>query len=40
MQGPYWIGLRVAEQVEQLRALLLETEPCWNIEHTAAHRMV
>jgi uncharacterized membrane protein YccC len=40
MQGPYWLGLRVEEQVEQLRALLLDTEPRWNIERAAAHRMV
>jgi len=40
MQGPYWIGLRVEEQVEQLRALLLETEPRWNIERATAHRTV
>jgi uncharacterized membrane protein YccC len=31
-QGPYWLGQRLAEQVERLRALLLETEPNWNIE--------
>jgi uncharacterized membrane protein YccC len=40
MQGPYWLSLRVEEQVEQLRALLLDTEPRWNIERAAAHRMV
>jgi uncharacterized membrane protein YccC len=32
LQGPYWLGQRLAEQVERLRALLLETEPNWNIE--------
>ncbi|SMG46288.1 FUSC family protein [Paraburkholderia susongensis] len=31
-QGPYWLGQRLAEQVDRLRALLLETEPNWNIE--------
>jgi uncharacterized membrane protein YccC len=40
MQGPYWLNLRVEEQVEQLRALLLDTEPHWNIERAAAHRMI
>ncbi|HEY4802539.1 MAG TPA: FUSC family protein [Paraburkholderia sp.] len=40
MQGPYWLSLRVEEQVERLRALLLETEPRWNIERAASHRMV
>lgn len=40
MQGPYWLSLRVEEQVERLRALLLETEPRWNIERAATHRMV
>ncbi|RAR56935.1 fusaric acid resistance family protein [Paraburkholderia unamae] len=40
MQGPYWLSLRVEEQVECLRALLLETEPRWNIERGATHRMV
>lgn len=35
LQGPYWLGQRLAEQVDRLRALLLETEPNWNIErHT------
>ncbi|WP_345813352.1 FUSC family protein [Paraburkholderia sp. PREW-6R] len=32
LQGPYWLGQRLAEQVERLRELLLETEPKWNIE--------
>ncbi|WP_148662101.1 FUSC family protein [Paraburkholderia phytofirmans] len=32
LQGPYWLGQRLAEQVERLRTLLLETEPNWNIE--------
>ncbi|MDR6388652.1 FUSC family protein [Paraburkholderia phenoliruptrix] len=32
LQGPYWLGQRLAEQVERLRAALLETEPNWNIE--------
>jgi uncharacterized membrane protein YccC len=40
MQGPYWLSLRVEEQVEQLRALLLATEPRWNIERASVHRMV
>ncbi|MEQ5841602.1 FUSC family protein [Paraburkholderia acidicola] len=35
LQGPYWLGLRLAEQVEQLRALLAQTEAHWNIDgHT------
>ncbi|HEX3378583.1 MAG TPA: FUSC family protein [Paraburkholderia sp.] len=38
-QGPYWLGQRLAEQVDRLRALLLETEPNWNIEqHERAAR--
>jgi uncharacterized membrane protein YccC len=32
LQGPYWLGQRFAEQADQMRALLLETEPNWNIE--------
>jgi uncharacterized membrane protein YccC len=32
LQGPYWLGQRLAEQVDRLRALLLATEPNWNIE--------
>jgi uncharacterized membrane protein YccC len=32
LQGPYWLAQRLAEQVERLRELLLETEPNWNIE--------
>ncbi|WP_434109059.1 FUSC family protein [Paraburkholderia caffeinilytica] len=32
LQGPYWLGQRLAEQVDRLRTLLLETEPNWNIE--------
>ncbi|MEM5329066.1 FUSC family protein [Paraburkholderia sp. JHI2823] len=40
LQGPYWLSLRVEEQVERLRALLLETEPRWNIERAASHRMM
>ncbi|MGB8418838.1 MAG: FUSC family protein, partial [Paraburkholderia sp.] len=32
LQGPYWLGQRLAEQVDRLRALLLDTEPNWNIE--------
>ncbi len=35
LQGPYWLGQRLAEQVERLRALLLETEPNWNIERAS-----
>ncbi|MGF6966785.1 putative membrane protein YccC [Paraburkholderia sp. WC7.3g] len=39
-QGPYWLGQRLAEQVDRLRALLLETEPNWNIErHARAARI-
>ncbi len=35
LHGPYWLGLRLAEQVDRLRALLAETEPHWNTErHT------
>ncbi|WP_178392119.1 FUSC family protein [Burkholderia sp. SRS-W-2-2016] len=38
-QGPYWLGQRLAEQVDRLRALLLETEPNWDIEgHTRGSR--
>ncbi|MGF6664762.1 putative membrane protein YccC [Paraburkholderia atlantica] len=38
-QGPYWLGQRLAEQVDRLRALLLETEPNWKIErHERATR--
>jgi uncharacterized membrane protein YccC len=40
MQGPYWLELRFEEQVGQLRAVLLETEPRWNIERAHLHRMV
>jgi hypothetical protein len=40
LQGPYWLGQRVEEQVAELRALLLETEPRWNIERATHHRMV
>jgi hypothetical protein len=40
MQGPYWLEQRFEEQVGQLRALLLETEPRWNIERAHLHRMV
>ncbi len=40
LQGPYWLGQRVEEQVNALRALLLDTEPRWNIEHASAHRGV
>nr|WP_243849755.1 FUSC family protein [Paraburkholderia rhizosphaerae] len=32
LQGPCWLNERVVEQVERLRALLVETEPAWNIE--------
>ena len=40
LQGPYWLGERMIEQVDRLRALLLETEPNWNIErHGAAARV-
>ena len=35
LHGPYWLGLRLAEQVEQLRSLLAQTEANWNIDgHT------
>jgi uncharacterized membrane protein YccC len=37
LQGPYWLGERMIEQVDRLRALLLETEPNWNIERHGAH---
>nr|WP_322043090.1 FUSC family protein [Paraburkholderia sp. J67] len=40
MQGPYWLEQRFEEQVGQLRALLLEIEPRWNIERAHLHRMV
>ncbi|WP_084169847.1 FUSC family protein [Paraburkholderia ferrariae] len=40
LQGPYWLGQRVEEQVEQLSALLLETEPRWNIERATLHPRV
>lgn len=40
MQGPYWLSLRVEEQVEQLRASLLDIEPRWNIERTAIHHLM
>ncbi|WP_434718387.1 FUSC family protein [Paraburkholderia sp. A1BS-2L] len=40
MQGPYWLEQRFEEQVGQLRALLLETEPRWNIERAHWRRMV
>lgn len=36
LQGPYWLGERLIEQVDRLRALLLETEPNWNIERHGA----
>jgi uncharacterized membrane protein YccC len=32
LQGPYWLSQRFEEQVEQMRVLLLELEPYWNIE--------
>ncbi|WP_232221483.1 FUSC family protein [Burkholderia sp. WSM2232] len=32
LQGPYWLGQRLAEQVARLRAALCDTEPHWNIE--------
>ncbi|HLX00854.1 MAG TPA: FUSC family protein, partial [Trinickia sp.] len=35
LQGPYWLSQRFAEQVEQMRVLLLELEPHWNIERQA-----
>ncbi|CAB3763832.1 FUSC family protein [Paraburkholderia humisilvae] len=40
LQGPCWLNERVVEQVERLRALLVETEPAWNIERRTriAHR--
>jgi uncharacterized membrane protein YccC len=36
LQGPYWLGERLIEQVDHLRALLLETESNWNIERHGA----
>jgi uncharacterized membrane protein YccC len=36
LQGPYWLGERILEQVDRLRVLLLETEPNWNIERHGA----
>jgi uncharacterized membrane protein YccC len=36
LQGPYWLGERLIEQVDRLRGLLLETEPHWNIERQGA----
>jgi uncharacterized membrane protein YccC len=36
LQGPYWLGERVIEQIDRLRTLLLETEPKWNIERHGA----
>ncbi|MBW0446722.1 FUSC family protein [Paraburkholderia phenoliruptrix] len=32
LQGPYWLGQRLAEQVARLRAALCDTESRWNIE--------
>jgi uncharacterized membrane protein YccC len=32
LQGPFWLAQRVVEQVDGLRALLLDIEPNWNIE--------
>ncbi|WJF91673.1 FUSC family protein [Paraburkholderia bonniea] len=32
LQGPFWLGQRLAEQVERLRSLLAETAPGWHIE--------
>ncbi|SDH80957.1 FUSC family protein [Paraburkholderia phenazinium] len=40
LQGPYWLGERMIEQVDRLRALLLETEPNWNIERHGAHALL
>ncbi len=34
LEGARWLGQRVEEQVDQLRALVLATEPNWNIERT------
>jgi uncharacterized membrane protein YccC len=34
LQGPWWLALRFEQQVDELRALLLATEPKWNIERT------
>ncbi|HEY3598997.1 MAG TPA: FUSC family protein [Paraburkholderia sp.] len=39
LQGPYWLNQRVTEQVERLRALLIETEPAWNIERRTRVRV-
>jgi hypothetical protein len=35
LQGPYWLGQRLAEQVDRLREQLLETESNWNIERNS-----
>jgi uncharacterized membrane protein YccC len=35
LSGPDWLAQRFAEQVDQLRALLAETEARWNIERRA-----
>lgn len=32
LQGPYWLTQRLAEQVDQLRLRLIETERKWNLE--------
>lgn len=37
LQGPLWLAQRFAEQVDELRALLLAIEPKWNIERTERH---
>jgi uncharacterized membrane protein YccC len=38
LQGPHWLALRFEEQVQALRAVLLEIEPNWNIERRPAQR--
>lgn len=39
LRGPEWLTQRFAEQVEQLRALLAETEGRWNIERRTTPAM-
>jgi uncharacterized membrane protein YccC len=39
LSGPEWLAQRFAEQVEQLRALLAETEARWNIERRTTPAM-
>jgi uncharacterized membrane protein YccC len=39
LSGPEWLAQRFAEQVDQLRALLAETEARWNIERRTTPAM-